>query len=198
MNGKHRIDWTSVRTRLNKVQRATEQGGAAQVERFAQVLCERARQLAARSIDAPVVAASTPFLVCKLGVEKIGWPLSAVAEVVTCRGLRPLPGSGPNVRGLINVRGEVVAVIDLASLLALPEQKDRADGPVLLARWNKRLIGLLVDAAERTTHVDPDVVLPFSSLEGGPSFRFAWGRTNAGLTLIDHAKLLATIASGAA
>lgn len=65
-----------------------------------------------------------------------------------------LPGAPSYVRGLINVRGTVITVIDLvARLLGHPA---RPDGPVMLIEHQNRLIGVAVDEVVEVQPLPPD------------------------------------------
>ena len=65
-----------------------------------------------------------------------------------------LPGAPSYVRGLINVRGTVITVIDLvARLVGRPA---RPDGPVMLIEHQNRLIGVAVDEVIEVQPLPPD------------------------------------------
>ena len=67
-----------------------------------------------------------------------------IQEIIPFRRVTRLPGAPPFVRGLINVRGTIVTVIDLGARLD-PSCAPIADGSVLLARYRDRTVGLAVD-----------------------------------------------------
>ena len=65
-----------------------------------------------------------------------------------------LPGAPPYVRGLVNVRGTVVTVIDLvARLYGRPA---RPDGPVMLIEHQNRVIGVAVDEVIEVQPLPPE------------------------------------------
>ena len=66
-----------------------------------------------------------------------------IQEIIPFRRVTRLPGAPPFVRGLINVRGTIVTVIDLGVRLD-PECAPTDDGSVLLARYHDRTVGLAV------------------------------------------------------
>jgi purine-binding chemotaxis protein CheW len=72
-----------------------------------------------------------------------GIDLELVREILPPPPATRLPGAPPYVRGLINVRGTVITVIDLVARVfgrpALP------DGPLMLIEHQNRLIGVAVD-----------------------------------------------------
>jgi purine-binding chemotaxis protein CheW len=79
------------------------------------------------------------------GGERFALPLDAVAEVVPpAATFVQVPRTPPSVRGAMNVRGRVVAVVDLAPLLGLPPTPG-APGQVLVLDRERRALGFLVD-----------------------------------------------------
>jgi chemotaxis signal transduction protein len=99
--------------------------------------------------------ASSGKLVCfELAGQAFGLPIRAVKETLPMRPLTRVCLVPPVVAGLMNLRGEVVAVLDLAQLVGLPGARDVADPSVVILRvpesWGARgqgraACGLLVD-----------------------------------------------------
>ena len=85
-------------------------------------------------------------VVFRLASERYALPLDAVREVVVPQApFARVPRASEAVRGVMNLRGRVVAVVDLASLVGLPPQPLVAgSGHVLLLDRDKRALGLLV------------------------------------------------------
>ena len=57
-----------------------------------------------------------------------------------------LPHSPPYVRGVINLRGTVLPVVDLAQRLGLPAASSRDRNVIIVVDLDGRTVGLLVDA----------------------------------------------------
>lgn len=85
-------------------------------------------------------------VVFSVGTERFALPLSAVREVVPPHPpFARVPRVGGAVRGVMNLRGRVVAVVDLAELVGLPPQALRSGhGQVLILDREKRALGLLI------------------------------------------------------
>jgi purine-binding chemotaxis protein CheW len=85
-------------------------------------------------------------VVFHLGSERFALPLEAVREVVVPQPpFSRVPRVSEAVLGVMNLRGRVVAVVDLAALVGLPPQPLAAGaGQVLLLDHGKRALGLLV------------------------------------------------------
>jgi purine-binding chemotaxis protein CheW len=97
---------------------------------------------ASRPDTAPDIA-PRQLLLFKLADRIGGIELEIVREILPPSPATRLPGAPAYVRGLINVRGTVITVIDLvARLLGRPA---RPDGPVMLIEHQNRVIGVAVD-----------------------------------------------------
>ncbi len=82
------------------------------------------------------------------GVD-IGW----VREIVPVRGITPLPNGIPPLAGVMNVRGDVVPVLDGKKVLAGAEEG--GGRTVLVLGRGDEIIGLLIDAVSDIRVPDP-------------------------------------------
>jgi purine-binding chemotaxis protein CheW len=85
-------------------------------------------------------------VVFRVGTERYALPLASVREVVPPNPpFARVPRAGGAVRGVMNLRGRVVAVVDLAELLGLaPQPLAGGRGQVLILDREKRALGLLI------------------------------------------------------
>ena len=81
-----------------------------------------------------------------------------VQEVLTVPPMVKMPGAHPLVRGVADLRGGIVPIIDLA--LALGEPPDSRAAHVIVTEYNRSVQGFLVRAVERIMHVDVAAVHP--------------------------------------
>lgn len=103
-------------------------------------LTERARRLALVPAPAEETRA-IDVLVCHLGVEEYALDLRLLHGVFPATGLTPVPCTPPFVAGLLNLRGEILTVLDLAAALGMAGS-DRHE--VLVAETQRVRVGLLV------------------------------------------------------
>ncbi|HEV8215732.1 MAG TPA: chemotaxis protein CheW [Gemmatimonadaceae bacterium] len=87
---------------------------------------------------------TTPALLFRSGDAVYGVDSTQIQEIIPILRVTRLPGAPPFVRGLINVRGTIVTLIDLGLRLE-PSRAPIVDGSVLLARFRDRTVGLVVD-----------------------------------------------------
>jgi purine-binding chemotaxis protein CheW len=78
-----------------------------------------------------------------VGGEQYALPVGAVLEVVELNDLTPVPGSPPEIVGVCNLRGEVIPVMDLATVLDLADAEPER---IVVAELGARRAGLAVDA----------------------------------------------------
>jgi purine-binding chemotaxis protein CheW len=101
--------------------------------------------------------------------ERYALPLAAVREVVVPPAtFSRVPRAPPPVRGVINLRGRVVTVVELAALLGLTEPASPSTKVVLLDR-GRRDLGLIVtdvDGIEPIEKVSPAPGRPAAAVRG--------------------------------
>lgn len=150
------IDWDLVRSRLQSTDRALDEALTESPERIAAAYLQRARRLASASGGSGLASAGMPALIFRLARERYAIELDEVSEALPYAGCTRAPGSPEHFRGVINLRGELRAVLDLATLLAISENGERDSGFVLMLRRPGREIGLKVDSIEELREIRPE------------------------------------------
>ncbi len=77
--------------------------------------------------------------------ETYGIELDQLQEVLKAKSIGPVPGSADYLRGIINLRGSLVTVIDLKKRMGLDHSQITQHSRVIIVKFESRLIGLLVD-----------------------------------------------------
>jgi purine-binding chemotaxis protein CheW len=129
----------------------------------------------------------------RLGEEIYGIDVLQVQEVLRITEISPVPGAPNYVLGIINLRGNVVTVIDARNRFGLaPKETDDASRIIVVDAFDK-VIGLLVDNVSEVAYV------PNSQIESAPNVgtddgnRFVSGVSNRDgelLIMLDLAKLI--------
>jgi len=80
-----------------------------------------------------------------VGGSTYGCDIDATQEIIPLRRMTRVPGAPAYVRGLINMRGTIVTVLDLGMRLD-PSSAPIADGgSILLLRYRDRMVGIVVE-----------------------------------------------------
>ncbi len=69
-----------------------------------------------------------------------------VQEIVPLRGLTPVPLAPEEVLGLMNLRGRILTIIDLARVLKLEDDRTMREGTILVLDTSRGDLGLRVDS----------------------------------------------------
>ena len=115
---------------------------------------------------ADATAARADVMLVRVAGASYALPVAAVREIVRLPPVTRVPGLPAFVAGLANVRGRVLAVIDLRPLLRLDAPRGERlvilDGLGVIPSSGRAIVGLVVDAALNLVH------LPEGSLETLP------------------------------
>lgn len=79
----------------------------------------------------------------RIAGEEYALPTSGVREVATFAGVTPIPGAPARILGAVNLRGQVVPVIDLAAALGLTAGDE--PGRIVVAEAGGRQAGFAVE-----------------------------------------------------
>lgn len=92
------------------------------------------------------------YIVFNMENEDYGIELADVYEINRLREINIIefPKAPQFVEGIINLRGEVVPVIDLRKRFKLPEKEITKDSRVIIVKFEKKTIGLIVDNVTKT------------------------------------------------
>jgi len=107
------------------------------------------------------VEATEHLVTFLLGSEEYGLDVRLVQEIIRLTEITPVPRAPDFVKGVINLRGRIIPVVDLRRKLALGEVDASARTTrVVVARLRDRLVGLLVDGASQVLKVPVSLIEP--------------------------------------
>ena len=98
----------------------------------------------------------------EVGTQTYRVPVGAVREIRGVTPATPLPDAPPYVRGVINLRGQVMPVIDLSERLGKGVAQDSARQVIIVVEHHDDVAGLLVDA------VCDSFIVPASAISPPP------------------------------
>jgi purine-binding chemotaxis protein CheW len=89
-----------------------------------------------------------------------GIPMMEVQEVIRQQTLTPVPLAPNLVRGLMNLRGNLVVSIDMRRRLAMPPAEDEDSSIQIITKGTTGLVGLMVDQVGEVESLDPSAAEP--------------------------------------
>jgi purine-binding chemotaxis protein CheW len=93
-----------------------------------------------------------------LGREEYGVEISSVQEIIRAADITPVPGAPSHVRGVINLRGKIIPVVDLRLRFELNEESVADDRRIIVVELGVKRIGMLVDSVSQVIKVSAGIV----------------------------------------
>src|SRR5712691_3379112 len=156
-----------------------------------QILRARARALARPPERAAVAEASLEVLEFQLAQERYALETSYVREVHPLKNLTPLPCTPPFVLGIVNVRGSILAVLDLKKFFDLPDNGLTDLHRIILVGGNGLELGLLADISVGVRSIPVDSLQASLPTLTGIGAEYLKGVTAERLVVLDMGRILA-------
>ncbi|HSI38639.1 MAG TPA: chemotaxis protein CheW [Methylotenera sp.] len=155
-----------------------------------QILRTRAQHLARPLQNGVLESASLELLEFRLAQENYALETHYVSEVYPLKDLTPMPCTPPFLRGIVNVRGRIVPVIDIKKFFDLPDKGLSDLHRIILVRGNDLELGLLADIIVGVRTVPLDSLQPSLSTLTGIRSDYLKGVTAERLVVLDLDRIL--------
>jgi purine-binding chemotaxis protein CheW len=108
------------------------------------VFRERAARLA-QPLESQEQSHLLPLVVVRLGTEYFGIELPAIREFADLRSVTPVPCCPAHIVGLMNLRGDLITLVEIRSALGLPAERGNTNRKVVVLQSADLGAGVLVD-----------------------------------------------------
>ncbi|MGB1880679.1 MAG: chemotaxis protein CheW [Gammaproteobacteria bacterium] len=115
------------------------------------------------------------FVTFRLADETYGINVMQVQEVLRMTDVAPVPGAPHYVMGIINLRGNVVTVLDTRMLLNLEAREITENSRIMIIEAGKIAVGLLVDSVAEVLNVSASQIDPPPTLGKDENTRYIQG-----------------------
>ena len=152
-NNQAPIDWDEVKNKISAWQDLFNNKMIIPPEERRSILKARAQVLA---VEKKLEIAQKEFIeivVFNLAAETYGIESKFVREVYPLKDFTTLPGLPDFVLGIVNIRGQIISVIDLKKFFNLPESGIGELNKVIVIRNEKMEFGILADTIEGTRSI---------------------------------------------
>lgn len=152
-------------------------------------------QLDALSNKISFATDGSQYLTFALGQEEYGLEILKVQEIKGYSAITPIPSTPGYVKGVMNLRGTIIPVVDLRCKLAMRETEHNQFTVIIVVMVGRRVMGLIVDGVSDVLNI------PKSDIQATPDFgaqvdaHFISGMAKAGeklVALLDIDKILDT------
>ncbi len=152
------IDWQEVRERLTRVTSASESAERRSPAQGHAVMKERARRLAAPIAPPPVASQMLAIVTFALQRERYAIETRYVREIVRTGEVTPVPGTPDVLLGVVNLRGELLPVVDLRTLFGLAVTAPTAVPWIVVLGRARAELGVRADTVHEVTALGAEEV----------------------------------------
>ncbi|MCX7795644.1 MAG: chemotaxis protein CheW [bacterium] len=106
------------------------------------------------------MAEERQLVVFSLLSEDYGIDIYKVQEIIQYRDITFVPKAPPFVKGVINLRGKIIPVIDLKERFNLQEKEITSDTRIIVVEISSQTVGLIVDSVTEVLRIPKDNIEP--------------------------------------
>ena len=143
-------------------------------------------------MSVPGISETRQYLTFSLGGEPFALDVAHVREILEFTNITKVPRTPEFMRGVINLRGSVVPVIDMRLKFGLPDTEKTVDTCIIVVEVSldegSTVLGALVDSVQEVFELEPDLIEPAPKIGIGISTEFIKGigkRENKFIMLLD-------------
>jgi purine-binding chemotaxis protein CheW len=147
----------------------------------------------ARTESAAAAQLAGKYLTFKLGREEYGVEILKVQEIIRKQEITRVPKTPEYVRGVINLRGKVIPVVELRAKFGMPSQEDTEKTCIIVIQFEAAgkavITGVIIDEVKEVLDIQSGQIEDPPTFGGGDSSEFILGIGKIG----DSVKLLLDI-----
>ena len=138
-------------------------------------------------------SAEEKFLTFLTDGELFGIPISDVVQIIGMQEITPLPDFPDYAKGVINLRGNIIPVVDMRIRLKKPEAPYDESTCIIVTSIGDSYMGFIVDSVDEVANISADDISPAPVVSDRVSNRYLTGIGQIGkkvVLLLDLSKIL--------
>jgi len=120
------------------------------------------------------------FLIFTQGSEAYGIEIRHVTEIICIQNISEVPDMPAYIKGVINLRGKVIPVMDMCLRFGMPEHPYDDRTCVVVVNVNEKAVGLIVDRVSEVLTIPASEIEPAPEVRKGETSRFIQGMGKVG------------------
>ncbi|MBB3396028.1 chemotaxis protein CheW [Rhizobium sp. BK060] len=126
-------------------------------------------------MDGAINSATQEIIAFHLGHQQFCLKTTSIREIRGWAAATPLPHAPPHVLGVMNLRGSVIPVIDLAAKLRVTSTLDTSRSAIVVVEVGDGIIGLVVDQVSDILSISGERIQPVPDLGATFDPAFSYG-----------------------
>ena len=115
------------------------------------------------------------YLTFRLGNEDYGIEIRYVTEIVGMQKITEVPDMPPYVKGVVNLRGQVIPVLDMRLRFHMESRNYDERTCIVVVNINEAQVGLVVDTVNEVRNIDDEQISPPPKTAGADSAQYIQG-----------------------
>lgn len=119
------------------------------------------------------------YLLFELGGEEYGIEILRVREIIGLMDITPVPQSPPFIRGVINLRGKIIPVLDMRRRFGMEEGEYTERSCIIVTELkngkDQLMLGMLVDGVREVANIPADQIDPAPQFGASVDTRYIMG-----------------------
>ena len=132
---------------------------------------------------------TTQFIVIKIGDEQYGININNIDNILRMQHITRVPKVASYIKGVINLRGEVIPVISLRTRMGLPDGEETKDTRIIILKVEQQeVMGVIVDEVKEVVTLSEEEMerVSYEDRDDKKNFIYGIGKYEAGLiSLLD-------------
>lgn len=129
-------------------------------------------------------SAAGEYLTFNLGSEQYGMDILKVQEIRGVDAITPIVNTPDYLKGVINLRGKIVPIVDLRMKLHLAKAEYNETTVVIIINLSGRFVGIVVDGVSDVTVLNDEVIRDVPSMVNNFDTEYVVGLATIGSSLI--------------
>ncbi len=123
-------------------------------------------EVPAASANLDDVADESSYLIFLIDNLKFGVDTEYVVEILSSYSAAYLPMMPNYIRGIFNMRGQIIPVLDIRLLVGKPSNTE--ESLLIVLNYNNTQVGILVDSVDQKSEIPASIIMPVPSTNAQP------------------------------
>lgn len=106
------------------------------------------------------------FVIFKLDTQLYGIEIQSVQIIERVKSIMRVPKTPSWVRGVMNLRGEIIPVIDIRTQFELPSKEDDENTRIIIVKIEENMVGIIVDNVKEVVELGKDAIEQVQNVQG--------------------------------
>ena len=115
------------------------------------------------------------FVVFRLGKEEYGIDIKKVTTIERMMNIARVPKTPASIKGVTNLRGEIIPIMDLRTRFNLPNLEESEDTRIIIIKIEDLSVGIIVDSVAEVLQLQEDSIENVSNFNSNLSMDYIMG-----------------------